>query len=808
MLSHDLHDGGILVREEIPSSDVVRERFGYLDGLRTLAIVAVLFAEASKHANLLGYGHPALQAALRACGHGLDLFFVISGFALAYPILTLVHQDGRTYLDVARYALKRLIRIVPTYWVAIALTVLVPYLAGRFALGALEGPVPSASEILRAAFFIGNPLPNDGFWSLALTMRWYVVFPLLVLLWVRSPIAFLLTGAAAWLLQLFTPAHALNIGVLPAFMLGIVAADVRAQSHRLERFALPLALIVAAGAVFLEPILGSLPTAQSPGPSFFVVNPLWQIALFLLVAGIGYLGPLERVFGLRLFGPMAAASYAISLVADPVVAFVMRQLTPQLGAEGAAINAGALAVIMGVIFWQLVDRWFYDSSLRPRLVDALAPLLRVLLTSLHASRIDYAGRRRLRAVTAFANEAAPEAAGFYAPPPRGSGDLAVVMQRTGSPEQLAAEILETKKRLAEQSAALFADPVEEPKPIPVEPERAPGFYEHGQRAAAAPLDAVASIDDDPFVTQHRYDVVPVRASLPPAPSQPAAPIPAPYVAASVAANDGVRARATPASDAWSAPKPYELERAAAPTPAAAQIPSAPQAGWSDPAPPQAGWSTPPQQAAPPQAGWSDPAPPQAGWSSPPPQAAPPPQAGWSDPTPPQAGWSSPPPQAAWSDPVPPSRPAEPVPQPPAWSQPPLLAPPANGEPDPPRPPPSPPVAEPMPPSSPVAEPEPSAPPAPSEWSRREFAVAQDDAQPASQEAPAQPGRPLPRSGEGRESTAAPADPASARPGLRVSLTLRPARPPIKVRIGPSAISAPPSVAPTNGKYALDDVIDG
>ena len=249
-MSLELHDGGILAREEIPSSDVVRERFGYLDGLRMLAILAVVVAEVAKHANLLAHARPWVAATYRACSHGLDLFFVISGFALAYPILTLVHQEGQTYLDVARYALKRILRVVPTYYAVIALTAIIPVLAMHLQLGALQGPIPSRPDIIRQALFLGNTIPNDGFWSLLVTMRWYVLFPFLVLLWVRLPIAFYVVGAALWVLNFFTPAHALGLGVLPAFMLGILAADVRAQRARIERFALPLAVVVGAAAVY------------------------------------------------------------------------------------------------------------------------------------------------------------------------------------------------------------------------------------------------------------------------------------------------------------------------------------------------------------------------------------------------------------------------------------------------------------------------------------------------------------------------------------------------------------------------------
>ncbi len=73
---------------------------------------------------------------------------------------------------------------------------------------------------------------------------------------------------------------------------------------------------------------------------------------------------------------------------------------------------------------------------------------------------------------------------FYAPPPRpDAGELAIVSTRTGSAEDLAAEILATKKRLSERSAAFFAEPVS--VALPAEPEK-PGFYRKPKAIAAQP----------------------------------------------------------------------------------------------------------------------------------------------------------------------------------------------------------------------------------------------------------------------------------------------------------------------------------
>src|SRR5581483_4819865 len=56
--------------------------------------------------------------------HGVDLFFVLSGFCLSYPTLAKLRTEGTASFEIARYAAHRLVRIVPPYWLAIAATLL------------------------------------------------------------------------------------------------------------------------------------------------------------------------------------------------------------------------------------------------------------------------------------------------------------------------------------------------------------------------------------------------------------------------------------------------------------------------------------------------------------------------------------------------------------------------------------------------------------------------------------------------------------------------------------------------------------
>jgi len=86
---------------------------------RGMAATAVVLCHAARHLDKI-YGVPILISFFQWGHAGVDLFFVISGFIILY-----VHYDdiGRPE-RLGHYLGRRLSRIMPTYWVALALTVL------------------------------------------------------------------------------------------------------------------------------------------------------------------------------------------------------------------------------------------------------------------------------------------------------------------------------------------------------------------------------------------------------------------------------------------------------------------------------------------------------------------------------------------------------------------------------------------------------------------------------------------------------------------------------------------------------------
>lgn len=458
----------IVVREAVPSTETVRERFGTIDGLRAVAILSLIAYEIVRLAPHLVANNPFAAEAAYDGSQGFTLFAIISGFALAYPAIVAATENGSAYLDIGRFIFKRILRIYPAYLLALVLTVIIPPLALRYGLPALAGGsrTISTGAFWSNVFFAGDGLGNDGFRALGIFARAYIVFPFLILLWARGRKFFPLVLALAAILDSATALHGIGIGMLVPFGLGIVAAEVRAQNLPAYRFGIPLALLMGFLATKFGHGLADLANAHAPGA--LRIDPLWSIALFGVVVAVGALHPLERVLSFPLVRLLGVTAFSISLVFIPVSRFVMRQISGPFGISSAALDALVASLIVGFTLYQFIDRTFAEGALRRETAGKVGPLLDKPLALVRAHRI-VLGEAPLPLEAELTQPHA--AVAFYAPPPRpDAADLAVVSTRTGSAEDLAAEILATKKRLSERSAAFFAEPIALPAP------EKPGFY--------------------------------------------------------------------------------------------------------------------------------------------------------------------------------------------------------------------------------------------------------------------------------------------------------------------------------------------
>ena len=331
-----------------------RHRIGYVDGLRGVAVLLVVAHHAVKYSGISPVS--PIARVLFHGNHGVELFFVLSGYCLSYPTLARMNRDGTTTFDAVRYAAHRVVRILPPFWIAAALFFTLGLLLASLGFG-LPSSMPqtgfSALDVVSQALFIdGNAgkFLNESFWTLPVEFRWYFLFPILLLVWTKSPRAFLTIGAAAFFLTL-TRASSIDLFCLPSFMSGIVAAHLRIRDVELGAWP---AFVCG---VFL--VVAVLTTKSFHGLDY--PNPLWSVTAFAFVVAAGCSHRLGAFLSFRGITAVGVASYSIYLIHGPVIGF----------AQSHGVNpvaATALGVSAGFAFWAVAERPFTQTALRARLV--------------------------------------------------------------------------------------------------------------------------------------------------------------------------------------------------------------------------------------------------------------------------------------------------------------------------------------------------------------------------------------------------------------------------------------------------------
>jgi peptidoglycan/LPS O-acetylase OafA/YrhL len=194
-LTRNISDAGERVRVEVGN-------VAGMDGLRGVAVAAVvlfhwLVLREGKHADALIdaiKASPILEFVVRSGYLGVDLFFLITGFLLVLPWLKHA-QEGRSAPSAREFYRRRVLRIVPAYYVQLVFLFLVALplvqgfgywrrdlfvLAGNLVahLGFLHYLTPLTSASLNL---------NGALWTLTLEAQYYLVLPLLAPLFVRRP---------------------------------------------------------------------------------------------------------------------------------------------------------------------------------------------------------------------------------------------------------------------------------------------------------------------------------------------------------------------------------------------------------------------------------------------------------------------------------------------------------------------------------------------------------------------------------------------------------------------------------------------
>lgn len=159
-------------------SSEARTKLDGFDGLRALAALTVL----TYHVALSRGFSPAgsLAPLLWELKGGVAIFFVISGALLYLPYARAI-RDGRDLPGWRAYAVRRSVRILPAYWIALTALALGPFNAGVF--GTDAGTYYGLSQIYNPlTLFAGLGVA----WSLCVEVTFYALLPVFAWLVARG----------------------------------------------------------------------------------------------------------------------------------------------------------------------------------------------------------------------------------------------------------------------------------------------------------------------------------------------------------------------------------------------------------------------------------------------------------------------------------------------------------------------------------------------------------------------------------------------------------------------------------------------
>lgn len=335
--------------EDLPPgaiAPVPRDHLRYLDGLRGLAILAVLMI----HTGQLVPGLPQPLSDVTFYGvRGVQLFFIVSGLTL-----TMNHLDRP--LRIVDFARRRFLRVAPMFYLGAAL-----YLA-LAATTTMPLPTRAATplDIVATLLFVHGWVPSaintvvPGGWSIAAEAMFYVAFPAILLVARRGPRALAVAAAASYVIagltnvalrHWFGPTSEIAFSFwlvqLPAFVSGCWLATLRTRPQ----------LRPVARAAMLLGAVGLVVDSQLRGHSNLLVA-IALLAAFTWAAGVTRPRWLEgRV--MPLLGQISFSLYILQFAVlgalRPAVPAVVAAIGPEMALMVVFLAAlgvtGALAIV-------------------------------------------------------------------------------------------------------------------------------------------------------------------------------------------------------------------------------------------------------------------------------------------------------------------------------------------------------------------------------------------------------------------------------------------------------------------------------
>ncbi len=328
-------------------------RLAGLDGIRGLAALYVVINHVFLRA-FPGYpvDHAPFWAAWFIYGRfAVVVFIVLSGFSLALSPA----RHGWRLDAVSEFARRRVRRILPPYWAALAFSLAVAWLI-------IPQPgkgVPDAKSVIVNGLLVQNIVPahspNAAFWSMAVEAQLYILFPLLLLM-VRRRGAAVMVAAVALVVA--------AVGIFGPHIAGLDTFVIQSPPDLAALFAIGIltAGIVGAGQARRSPPWPRLALAAAvpvlaviwwQGPVWTLDHLYWvdlalgpAIACLLAALATGRPAPLLHVLDGRPLRRLGSFSYSLYLTHAPIVAVVCERIVAGRVPEGVPFFLVSLALVL------------------------------------------------------------------------------------------------------------------------------------------------------------------------------------------------------------------------------------------------------------------------------------------------------------------------------------------------------------------------------------------------------------------------------------------------------------------------------
>ncbi len=281
-------------------------------GRSIAAVLVVLFHMTGTVAEV--FGGPMLWGIFEFGFSGVDFFFVLSGFIIAYTGRSVLGKPQALY----PYLRRRIVRVYPIYWL------LVLPLIAAISLDALPysvGLETSVWDAIASLFlWFGHTNYNGVSWTLTHEVYFYLAFAIPILSKRLIPVPLLIFAMAGALVYTGSDSKLLAVIADPInieFLLGVGVAVLLFNASgelRFESARIATAILVAGICAFL--CFGLLPSDMAPSS--------WRLLMFgvpstLVVCGLVALEAMQRIHIWGWLVTLGNASYVLYLLHLPVV---------------------------------------------------------------------------------------------------------------------------------------------------------------------------------------------------------------------------------------------------------------------------------------------------------------------------------------------------------------------------------------------------------------------------------------------------------------------------------------------------------